>query len=320
MKSKCVVLLVSLLMASAVVGQDYQYRTNHPDTNTIAITKYTGTGGAVTIPEIINGKTVTWIEDGAFRQCTSIISVTISDNITSIGNYAFYECSSLTNVIIPQSITSIGNDVFFICHNLPDVAIPASVTNIGKKALYGCGNLTAITVEPSNSIYSSLDGVLFNKSRTTLIQCPGGKGGSFTIPACVTNIEDGAFGRCSGLTSVTIPDTVTSIVEGAFRGCTSLTNITLPNNITSIGDGAFYGCTSLTNITIPASVTNIEGFAFCYCTNLTAIYFKGNAPSFGEYVFCCNGDEKSTVYYLPGTKGWGATFGQPARPTKVWKP
>ena len=62
-----------------------------------------------------------------------------------------------------------------------------------------------------NSVYSSVDGVLFNKSQTTLIQYPGGKAGSYTIPNSVTSIGDYAFSGCTSLTSVTIPNSVTSI-------------------------------------------------------------------------------------------------------------
>jgi hypothetical protein len=71
----------------------------------------------------------------------------------------------------------------------------------------------------------------------------------------------------------------------------------------------------LTNITISASVTHIGDFAFSGCTSLSKVYFQGNAPSMGKNVF--NGDTDATVYYLPGTTGWGATFG--GRPTAVWK-
>jgi hypothetical protein len=136
-----------------------------------------------------------------------------------------------------------------------------------------------------------VDGVLFNKTQTTLIQCPGGRTGSYTVPNSVSSIGDSAFSGCHSLTGVTIPASVTSIGGYAFIDCTTLTAITIPNSVTSIGDLAFSGC-----------------------TNLTAAYFKGNAPSVGIYVF--NADSNVTVYYLPGTTGWGATFG--GRPTVLW--
>ena len=114
-----------------------------------------------------------------------------------------------------------------------------------------------------NSAYSSVDGVLFNKSQTTLIQYPGGKAGSYTIPNSVTSIGFAAFAGCTSLTSVTIPNSVTSIGGYAFSGCTSLTSVTIPNSVTSIGDATFSGCTSLTSVTIPNSVTSIGEFCEC---------------------------------------------------------
>jgi len=123
-------------------------------------------------------------------------------------------------------------------------------------------------VDSANASYSSADGVLFNKSQTTLIQYPGGKIGSYTIPASVT----------------------------------------------TIGDWAFYGSWQLTSVTIPSSVTNIGNGAFGVCTSLISVYFTGNAPSIGSDVF--SGTDNTTVYYLPGTTGWGETFA--GRPTALW--
>jgi hypothetical protein len=70
--------------------------------------------------------------------------------------------------------------------------------------------------------------VLFNKALTTLIQCPGGKTGPYTIPASVTSIGSYAFRDCTGLTSVTIPASVTNIGSSAFDHCSGLTSVTIP--------------------------------------------------------------------------------------------
>jgi len=190
------------------------------------------------------------------------------------------------------------------------VTIPNSVTNIGGAPFSWCASLSAIAVDALNPAYRSLDGVLFNKSQTTLLQCPGGKAGTYTIPNGVTNIEWGAFNGCASLTNIMIP---TSCIGLAFEGCSGLTTITIPASVSDIS--GFDGCTNLTTVTIPNSVTNIYDYAFHYCPSLTGVYFQGNAPSLGgPYVF--QFDTNAIVYHLPWTTGWGTTFG--GLPTARW--
>jgi hypothetical protein len=111
-----------------------------------------------------------------------------------------------------------------------------------------------------------------------------------------------------------IPDSVSSIGDYAFVNCTSLTSAVIPNSVTWIGSGGFAGCTSLTSITIPDSVTSIGNGTFAGCANLSHIYFEGNAPSYWREPF--NQPDNVTVYYLPGTTGWGSTYG--GRPADLW--
>jgi len=138
---------------------------------------------------------------------------------------------------------------------------------------------------------------------------------SITIPNCVTSIWDFSFYYCTNLIRITIPNSVSSIGASAFGYCTSLTSITIPNSVTTL-IGTFNNCTNLISVTIPDSVTNLIG-TFNNCASLTGVYFKGNAPSIdnsGGGPF--TNANKAIVYYLPGTTGWGPTFG--GRPTALW--
>ena len=295
----------------------------------VTITGYTGTDTEVTIPATINGQPVTRIGEGAFNSradltritipssvtsigigaflsCSGLANITIPASVTCIGDSAFYSCNGLTSITISDGVTSIGNTAFYGCGSLTRVTIPASVTSIGEQAFSECQSLTRITVDSLNTTYSSLDGVLFNQHQTALIQCPGGKAGSITIPDSVTSIANYAFFDCAGLTSITIPSSVTSIGSGAFQFCVSLTSITIPAHVTSIADWAFSCCTGLTSITIPASVTSILDCAFYGCRVLTRATFLGDAPTTlgGNLFDNASTDPGFTVYYQSGASGF----------------
>ena len=191
--------------------------------------------------------------------------------VTGIGYGAFYDCTSLTSVTIPGTVTSIGAFAFNGCTNLTSVIIPGSVTYIGADAFYECASLTSVT-----------------------------------IPGSVASIEFATFQGCTGLTNATLSSGLASIGAQAFKDCASLSSVTIPNTVTSIGQEAFYACEGLTSVTIPGSVTDIGTDAFADCTGLRWAYFEGNAPSHDSTAFQ---SDHGIVYYLPGTGGWGSTYG-----------
>ena len=145
------------------IENDFAYGVT--EDNTIKIKKYTGNGGDVVIPDTIDGKSVTAIDESAFEGCTGLTSINIPDSVTRIGGAAFEgcknltsvtignsvisiagrvftDCTSLTNINIPESMTYIGFLVFFHCTSLKIITIPDSVTSIGRNAFSGCTDLT----------------------------------------------------------------------------------------------------------------------------------------------------------------------------------
>ncbi len=275
---------------------------------------------SVTIPD-----SVTSYLNSTFSGCSSLTDVTIGSGITALSSFAFGNCTSLTNVTIRDGVTEIGDTAFYGCTKLPSITIPDSVTTIGLGApfshctsltniIIGSGvtfihyrlaedSLTAITVDEGNVAFSSVNGILFNKGQTELIQYPEGKlNSSYAIPGSVTTIGDYAFSDCTSLTSVTIPSGVTTIWDAAFSSCSSLTSITIPDTFTTIGHRAFG-----------------------HSDSLTGVYFRGNTPSLDSnselpepFPLPFYDSPNVIVYYLPGTTGWGATFAE--RPTVLWNP
>jgi hypothetical protein len=459
MKTKWILLSISLLFAAAsAVQAQFGYATNS-DGSTATITNYTGTASSVTFPATLNGLTVTSIGDGAngvfangdvihisipgtvtsigeyafassgltsvtlgnsltnigpyafldcngltgvilpdsliaidaggFRGCAGLLSVAIPSTLSSIGGYAFSACgklagvtigdgvasigdyafqgASLAAVTIPATVTNIGQAPFNGCSLLKTISvdsanmlysssngvlfdvsqttlieypegqgadyaiprtvtsigaaafadtsltnanIPSGVTNIGGGPFNGCPLLTAITVDPSNKFYSSIDGVLFDNTQTTLIEYPQGKVGTYSIPMGVTTIESNAFTDCeyltgvtlpenlasigsfafsrSGLTNVAIGNSVINIGEGAFEGCAKLAGVTIGNGVTTIGSQAFLGCSSLQRLAIPNSVTNLGSGICDDCSALTNVFIGTNVTNLGngEFAFC----------------------------------
>lgn len=194
------------------------------------------------------------IEKYAFYECYYLNYVEVQSGVTSIGDYAFCRCNLEDVFEIPNSVTVIGEGAFKECKNLSSISIPSSVINIGKYAFAGCAYLEEIVVDDLNLNYSSVDGVLFNKDKTELIQCPGFYFGDkfgqkpYRIPKNIKIIGEYAFYLCGELCSIEIPEGTEIISGNAFRDCYRLISIKIPETLESIGEDAFYGCCNLKEI------------------------------------------------------------------------
>ena len=167
----------------------------------------------------------------------------------------------LTSFVFPASVTRVDSNAFYGCTGLTTISIPASLTSITSGAFNYCPAL--FNVDAANPNYSALDGVLFDKYKTILIQCPSLKTGTYVIPSTVKSISAQSFWACSGLTSITIPNSVTSIGNGAFTQCYGLTSVSIPLSVSSLDAWAFQNCFNLTAINVawlvPLDLTNYVG-------------------------------------------------------------
>ena len=223
----------------------------------------------------------------------------IPSSVTSIARSAFDGCLNLTAITIPDSVNSIGSYTFAGCLKLTSVNIPASVTNLSSNVFYNCDNLRSISVDENNAEYASVDGVLFNKEKTMLLEYPGGKKGHYAIPNHVAVIGSSAFVGNKGLTSVDISKNMTEIPYNAFSGCSNLVTVNIPDSVKMIGGRTFYGCTNLTEIVIPESVTRIGYANFVYCTALTSVTIPSSVTSIGEDNFV--GSNNVTIFTTQGS-------------------
>jgi hypothetical protein len=130
-----------------------------------------------------NGVKQVW--RGAFEGCTNLTTLYTPWDLWIIGDQAFYGCTYLTNIVMMDGLKTIGNNAFSGCKSLPDFTLPSSVDKVGGDVFEGCVQLRAIMAEAANPQFSSVNGVLFSKSGSTLIECPAGKRGVVVIPAGV---------------------------------------------------------------------------------------------------------------------------------------
>ena len=262
-----IILSLLCLLAAAAAYSDLQFGdfTYTTDGTSVTITGYSGAGGAVHIPEIIDDKPVTGIEEFVFRYRDELISITIPDSVTNIENYAFYYCANLTSVIIGNSVTTIGNNAFDSCTSLTGTTIGSSVTTIESYAFYGTG-LTRVTIpdrvtsigESAFESCSSLTGVycqsnapglgsnVFSDTPATIYYTLGTAG--WTNPwgdrptvlwNPVIQLDDGSFGVLAGEFGFNIAESVSGLV--VVKACTNLIDgIWVPVETNSMNNSSVY--------------------------------------------------------------------------------
>ena len=228
-------------------------------------------GEELVIPDYISGYRVTAIADSAFQNCTKLTKLVLPETVKTIGQYAFSGCTGLTEFTIPASVTYIGNYIF-----------------------YGNVKMTTVYYNSNYVNYDNLRGyitkVVFNGSFVPAQACYGCYNiKEIEFGSNVTDIKEGAFYGCTGLTKVVIPEGVVSIGNSAFSmygsNGANLSEISLPTTLETIGDNAFYNARKIESLTIPYGVTSIGGDAFRLCIGLKAISLPDSLTTVGSAVF-----------------------------------
>lgn len=221
------------------------------------------------------------IGEGAFVQCHSLEEIIIPEGISELSRSLFYNCQSLSHIVLPQSITTIGNGTFDGCKTLQNLVVPSGLVNVGDNAFSGCAalqkielpatlkyigtapfascsSLLSIQVDASNMHYASVDNMLLNKDKNTLLAFPGGIT-SYTIPEGIDTIAQDAF-RGSKLKEIKLPSSLRYIGANAFK-FSDLREVVIPEGVTFIGEGAFDGW-KLEVVHLPSTLTTIGEDAF----------------------------------------------------------
>ncbi len=189
----------------------------------------------------------------ACRECTNLAVVKLAGGF--VGEYAFRGCSKLSSVTL-NGVTGLATRVFYECPSITTLTIPASVTEIGAQCFVSMSGLRFIAVNTSNPNYSSYNGALYNKDKSTLMFVP----------------------QAYNSTSFTFyPGTVKRLANSAFSGSQKITSISVPYGVEEFDNYVFYGCQSLTTLDIPSTVTTL-GWLFCANSpNLTDVYINTSA-------------------------------------------
>jgi hypothetical protein len=298
------------------------------DLSDVKIVEYTGKEGTIGTDSFTYPAN-TIPSEAFYMNCSELTTVTIPHSANSIGKDAFTNCFRLSKITIPSSVTSIGELAFCNCWGLSNIVIPPSVTSIGARAFTGCNAL--IDVDADNSIYSSVDGVLFNKTQTKLLHFPVSKGGDYIVPSSVTTIGTYSF-TCNRLINITIPLSVTTIEDQSFSESLGLLSILIPSSVTFIGNQAFKTTSALLNVDvdnpnyssnngvlfnklqtrliqcpvsktvyyrIPSSVISIGEQSFWGCNRLTSITIPSSVNSIESNAFVdCRGLDSLYLYSI----------------------
>lgn len=261
----------------------------------------------IVIADFYEGLPVKQIGNAAFKECDSLTSVIIPDNITKIDYEAFKFCENITQLTIGQGVREIADWAFDACRRLESLFIPASVKTISSYSFYECTSLESIKVDDKNEYYFSKNNCLVQKEYKYLIL--GCNNSIIPDDDRVEIIGTSAFSGCNLFKDILIPDNIKQIDNSAFSGCSKLMRVTVGRNVESISTSAFYNCFKLFEVCNLSKLSlqpelfshssfnvNIytpeSGESKLYCTDDGYCFFKENGKN---YLFSYDGNESNLV-------------------------
>ena len=223
------------------------------------------------IKKIIIGEGITSIGNRAFGFYEYCTEVSLPSTLKTVDE--FYGFTSLKSITLPEGLEDIDIQAFCDCDSLKTVTIPSTVKTIDAEAFGWCDSLLEIKVAPGNKNFIDVDGVLYTKDLTKLLQFPNGKPvTSYTIEPTVTTIGEGAFNNAENLKEIILPVGLTTIEPSALSS-TGIKTISIPSGV-SVLNRSVFNSSQLQKVVIPENITKIDTFAFRNNKNLEKIIIK----------------------------------------------
>ena len=225
---------------------------------------------------------VTKIETSSFRFCSNLKTIILPETLQTISLSAF-ESAGLTSVTIPEQVTIIESLAFSNCKNLENITFLGSPEKVNSDILSLCTSLSHIEVPSDSKLYYSENGVLYDKSMTTLFRVPPAFS-TFTIPSNITAIGAYCFDS-SSVESFSIPENIKEIHHHAFNSAKQIKEILIPETVKNISSSLFISCSNLETIIINAPIDVIPSFFARGCSKLTKIVFPQSVETIGQFAF-----------------------------------